>query len=122
MFGSKDKSEQDTPSASAAGLPADPSAKKARRPILIRLFALKFWGAVRLTVICVVVGIVMKIGNITSSPTEFDALNAISEIWKNTFAGLVWIVRNGWVPALLGATVVLPVWVLWRLVSLPFRR
>ena len=122
MFGSKEKSEQDTPSASPAGLPADPSAEKARRPILIRLFALKFWDAVRLTLICVVVGIVMKIGNITSSPTEFDALNAISEIWKNTFAGLVWIVRNGWVPALLGATVVLPIWVLWRLVSLPFRR
>nr|WP_233350943.1 DUF6460 domain-containing protein [Hyphomonas sp. ND6WE1B] len=30
--------------------------------------------------------------------------------------------RNFWKPALAGATIVLPLWILWRLVSLPFRK
>lgn len=95
---------------------------KKKRPLLVRLFAVKFWGAVRLTLLCVLIGVIMQIGNVTTSPQQFNVLNAIQEIWENTFAGLIWLIRNGWLPALMGATVVLPIWVLWRLVSLPFRK
>ncbi|MAK62952.1 MAG: hypothetical protein CMK09_18440 [Ponticaulis sp.] len=102
--------------------PATSQTPEKKRPLLVRLFAVKFWGAVRLTLLCVLVGVIMQIGNVTTSPQQFDVLNAIKEIWENTFAGLIWLIRNGWLPALMGATVVLPIWVLWRLVSLPFRK
>ena len=88
----------------------------------MRLFGLRFWGAVRLILLCVLVGIIMKIGGVTQQPQEFSLLNSLAEIWQNTLAGFLWLIRNGWLPALMGATVVLPIWVLWRLVSLPFRR
>lgn len=99
-----------------------PSTKKDKRPLLIRLFAIKFWGAVRLTLLCVGVGLIQRVGQRTSEPEEVRMMDTIALIWENTFKGLIWAVQNGWQPALLGATIVLPIWILWRLVSLPFRK
>ena len=38
------------------------------------------------------------------------------------FSAAVWAVKNFWKPWLAGASIVLPLWVLWRLASLPFRK
>lgn len=95
---------------------------KRKRPLLVRLFSLKFWGAVRLTALCVIVGIIQQIGWAKKQTQEFDAFSAIQAIWENTFAGLIWAIQNGWKPALIGATIVVPIWVIWRLISLPFRK
>ena len=114
MFG---QSASDTTEATPSTQPA-----KKQRPLLLRLFSLKFWGAVRLTILCVVVGIIQNIGWAKKQTNEFDPFNAIQAIWENTFAGLIWVIQNGWQPALIGATIVLPIWVLWRLISLPFRK
>ncbi len=100
-----------------------PTAGKERRPLLVRLFSIKFWGAVKLILLCVLVGLIQRAGVIQTRPEDvFDPWSMIQAIWENTFRGLIWALQNGWQPALLGATIVLPIWVLWRLVSLPFRR
>ena len=61
--------------------------------------------------------------------SEFDPASPdvnMTEAVQNFLAslgGLVsWTVRNFWKPALAGATIVLPIWVLWRAISLPFRK
>ena len=123
MFGRQRKEE---PTAQVTSPDAAPMAEapppRKKRSILVRLFAVKFWGAVRLTALCVLAGIIIQIGDFTTQPEQISVANTIREIWENTFAGLLWLIRNGWKPALIGATVVLPIWVLWRIVSLPFRR
>lgn len=119
MFGAKRKSTQ--PDRITAPLPVDVTTKQ-KRPLLVRLFSLKFWGAVRLTALCVIVGIIQQIGWAKKQTKEFNALSAIQAIWENTFAGLIWAIQNGWKPALVGATIVIPIWVIWRLISLPFRK
>ncbi|MAP95059.1 MAG: hypothetical protein CMK07_08925 [Ponticaulis sp.] len=123
MFG-KSRERTSHPTTTTVSQTAQPNepAPKQKRPLLMRLFGLRFWGAVRLILLCVLVGIIMKIGGVTQQPQEFSLLNSLAEIWQNTLAGFLWLIRNGWLPALMGATVVLPIWVLWRLVSLPFRR
>ena len=95
---------------------------KTKRPLLVRLFSLKFWGAVRLTALCVLVGLIQNIGWAEKQTKDFDVMSTIQTIWENTFQGLIWVIKHGWQPALLGATIVIPIWVIWRLISLPFRK
>lgn len=97
-------------------------APKPKRPLLARIFAIKFWGAIRLLVLCVLVGLIMQVGDFAQDPGQFSFVSFLQDVWQSMFAGLFWVISHGWKPALLGALVVLPIWVLWRLVSLPFRR
>lgn len=100
----------------------DKKKSQAKRPLLARLFAISFWGAARLVIISLVVGIIQRVGWANRSDTGFDAVGAIAMIWENTFKGILWILQHGWKPTLIGATIVLPLWIIWRLVSLPFRK
>ena len=93
-----------------------------RRSPLARLFLLKPFGYVRLLLLCVVVGFVMLALQFNPADPGFDATRAATEIWRNTAAALGWSATHLWKPALAGAGVVLPIWVLWRLITLPFRR
>lgn len=122
--------ETSVPESSAA--PAEASAPpektpektkaQAKRPLLARLFSISFWGAARLVIISLVVGIIQRVGWENRKESGFDAVGAIAMIWENTFKGILWIVQHGWKPTLIGATIVLPLWIIWRLVSLPFRK
>lgn len=125
MFGRKHKTETD--SVAAEPVPETPeisekSQKKKPRPLLVRLFAVRFWGAMRLLAFSVVVGLIQQVGWSSRKENSFDALAALGLIWENTIKGALWLIVHGWKPALLGATVVLPIWVIWRLISLPFRK
>lgn len=96
--------------------------KKPPRPLLVRLFGLKFFGYLKLVLTCVLVGLVMLAIRFNPADPGFDATQAIGDLWTNTVAAAGWTMHNLWKPALAGASVVLPVWVLWRLLTLPFRR
>ncbi|MEL6324331.1 MAG: hypothetical protein AAFQ84_08905 [Pseudomonadota bacterium] len=95
---------------------------KEKRPVLIRLFGLSIWGTFKLILICILVGFVMLAMQFDPASPTFNAQAAVSEFAQNTVATARWAVTNFWKPALNGATIVLPIWVLWRLLSLPFRR
>ena len=96
----------DTPPVDPPEAPAGPpekTGKPPKRPLLRRLFGISFWGGVKLTGLCILVGFFVMAANFNP-------------------AAAGWAIRNFWKPALAGATIVVPLWVLWRLISLPFRK
>ena len=99
-----------------------PKQKKPKRPLLLRLFGIGLWGAIKLTILCIVIGFVALAMQFDPSAPDFDLGKTLGLFFKNTISATGWMVTNFWEPAATGAILVLPIWVLWRLISLPFRR
>jgi hypothetical protein len=91
-------------------------------PLIRRLFGISFWGALKLLGMCILTGFFVLAANFDPRSPSFDAAAALSAIFRQSLAALGWALSNFWQPALAGALLVLPVWVLWRLVSFPFRK
>lgn len=99
-----------------------PAAPVEKRPLLARLFGISVWGGVKLLALCILVGFFVLAANFDASEPDFNLAEALRAILRQTFAALGWAIANFWQPALAGALVVLPVWAVWRLVSLPWRK
>ena len=54
--------------------------------------------------------------------TTFDLGGAFTAIIHRAFTAIGWAFDSFWKPALAGAVIVLPLWALWRLVQMPFRK
>lgn len=93
-----------------------------RRPLLARLFGISLWGGIKLLGLCILVGFFVMAANFDPAHPDFNAGRALGAILKQTVSALGWALKNFWQPALAGALVVLPAWVIWRVVSLPFRK
>lgn len=93
-----------------------------KRSLLMRLFGIKLWGAVKLLVLCVFVGFIVLASQFDPNSRNVDVLAATANIAKQAWSAAGWATTNFWKPAVAGATVVLPIWILWRLISLPFRK
>lgn len=93
-----------------------------KRPLLLRLFGLSVWGGAKLVLTCVLVGFVMLAMQFDPAAPGFDATSAIGEFLRNLIGAARWALANFWKPALTGASIVLPIWILWRLATLPFRK
>ena len=125
---SQDPAQAPDPAAPAS--PAKPDGKTARRqpeprekrPLLVRLFAISPWGAFKLVLLCILVGAIVMAANFDPRSPDVDMGAMASSLARDAWNAAVWAVRNFWRPALAGAGIVLPVWVLWRLASLPFRK
>lgn len=96
--------------------------KAQTRPLLVRLFGIGPWGALKLTGLCILVGFFVMAANFNPAAPDLDIPAALAGIARQTVAAAGWAIRNFWKPALAGATIVLPLWVLWRLATLPFRK
>ncbi|MEM0987193.1 MAG: hypothetical protein AAGJ32_13180 [Pseudomonadota bacterium] len=96
--------------------------RRRRRPVLLRLFGISVFGWIRLTILCVMVGFVVMAINFDPRTVEVDLASTVETLVANTVTVGTFLIQNFWRPALAGAAVVLPLWILWRLVSLPFRR
>ena len=94
----------------------------AKRSLLRRLFGIKIWGAIKLVIICIFVGFIVLASQFDPRDPQVDVAAASWNIAKQAWATAGWAVMNFWKPAVTGATVVLPIWLIWRLVSLPFRK
>ena len=105
----------------AAPAPAAP-APAPKRPVLVRLFGISVWGAAKLLGLCILVGFFVLASQFDPRKPDVDAGAAIASVARTAWTTAGWAVRNFWKPALAGAVIVLPVWVLWRLISLPFRK
>ena len=99
-----------------------PREKKPKRPLLLRLFGIGLWGTIKLALLCVLVGFVLLTMQFDPSSPSFNAVETLSQFFRNAFAAAKWATLNLWKPALTGGLLVLPIWVLWRMLSLPFRR
>lgn len=104
--------------------PVEPSKKvrAEKRPILRRLFGISVWGGVKLFITCVVVGFFLLALEFDPVAQDVNVLGALGDLVKNLFGAALWALKNFWQPLLAGASIVLPLWVLWRLASLPFRK
>lgn len=79
-------------------------------------------GWLRLAVLCLLVGAVFEAGGINLFAPDFTPAGALGAIGKGVVNILSWIVTVGWRPLVTGALIVLPLWLLWRLASAPFRK
>lgn len=93
-----------------------------KRPLLKRLFGISFWGALKLLGLCILTGFFVMAASFDPGNPDFNLAEALRAILRQTFAALGWAIGNFWQPALAGALVVLPVWVIWRVISLPWRK
>lgn len=111
------------PAAPAPPTPtADAAAGKTKRPLLMRLFGIGPWGAFKLVLLCVLVGFFVMAANFNPSDPDTDIPGTLMMVARQALAAAGWAVKNFWKPALAGATIVMPLWILWRLASLPFRK
>lgn len=94
----------------------------AREDLAGRLFGIGLWGWVRLLLICLAVGILLRGLGQNPFSAEFNFGEALANLAGSILAVLQFILLHGWLPVLIGAVVVLPIWFLWRVVSLPFRK
>lgn len=99
-----------------------PRQKKEKRALLLRLFGIGIWGTIKLIILCIVVGFVVLTMQFDPTSPDLDMGKALGVFVSNMIATAKWTVTNFWKPAIAGASLVLPVWILWRLISLPFRR
>jgi len=99
---------------------AAPAAVK--RPLLTRLFGIGLWGGLKLLALCILVGFFVMAASFDPGDPSFNIIEAMRAMLRQLFSALGWALRHFWQPALAGALVVLPVWALWRLVSLPWRK
>lgn len=96
--------------------------KKPKRALLLRLFGIGIWGTIKLIILCILVGFVLLTMQFDPSSPGFDARKTLGLFFTNAWATAKWAATHFWKPALTGAGLVLPIWILWRLISLPFRR
>ena len=96
--------------------------KPEKRPVLQRLFGISLWGGAKLIVTCLLVGFFLLALEFDPVADDVNVLGALGELLQNLVGAAVWAAKNFWKPLLAGASIVLPLWVLWRLASLPFRR
>jgi len=112
----------DTPAVEAAKPSTAKAEKPPKRSAVIRILDIGFWGWLKLVILCILIGSVILLIEETQRATQDNIANAAGDAARQIYAGAVWAVRNFWQPALAGAAVVIPIWVLWRLVTLPFRK
>jgi hypothetical protein len=105
------------PAAVPAPLPPAPP-----KPFYVRAFSLSVGQALRLLLISVLVGFFVLAFDYAPGATTFDVGGAFTAIIHRAFTAIGWALESFWKPALAGAVVVLPVWAVWRLIRLPFRK
>lgn len=91
-------------------------------PMLARMFAVKPMQIVHIIVLCIVVGLIVRMGGFSNEAGQITIFSVLNQIWQNIFSSALWLLRQIWMPALIGALIVVPLWAIWRLVSFPFRR
>ncbi len=93
-----------------------------KRPIILRLFGITVWGGFKLLMTCIIVGFFLLALEFDPVAKDVNVLGAVGDLMRNLARAALWAARNFWQPLLAGASIVLPLWVLWRLASLPFRK
>ena len=95
---------------------------KEKRHILLRLFGISWWGWIKLALLCVLVGFFVMASEFDPASPDVNVMGAMQSFLASLGGLASWAARNFWKPALAGATIVMPIWLLWRAVSLPFRK
>lgn len=93
-----------------------------KRHILLRLFGISPWGWIKLILLCILVGFLVMASEFDPASPDVNMMGALQSFLASLGGVASWAARNFWKPAFAGATIVLPIWILWRAISLPFRK
>jgi hypothetical protein len=103
-------------------LPHDTDAPRARRSFWRRLAAVRPSDIVILVVLCVVVGLALAAFNVDPADLWVDFFGAVGRAWTAFFdsigSTLGWALRY----LALGAVIVVPIWIVWRIIAAASRR
>jgi hypothetical protein len=102
-------------------LAADMHPVRQQRTLAEKMFGIGFSGWFQLVVLCLVVGAIFQAGGVDFFSSTFTWEGLLGGILNGALAVLGWIIEVGWRPLITGALVVGPVWLAWRLLSVPFR-
>ena len=102
-------------------LPADMHPVRQQRTLAEKMFGIGFSGWFQLAVISVVVGAVFQAGGVDFFSPTFTWGGLPGGILNGALAVFGWAIEIGWRPLITGALVVGPIWLAWRLLSVPFR-
>lgn len=92
------------------------------RSFTSKMFGVGWAGYVQLVLLCVGVGAVFQAGGINPFDPGFTWAGAVDAAGKGVVTVVSWAFGNGWQPFLVGLMAVAPVWLAWRLLTIPFRR
>ncbi|MCC5996015.1 MAG: hypothetical protein JJU18_06555 [Oceanicaulis sp.] len=94
----------------------------ARRTFWQRLVAIRPSDIVLLLVLCVIVGLVLAAFRIDPADLWVDFFGAVGRAWSAFFDSLGSTLRWAVQYLLLGAVIVVPIWIAWRLIKAFSRR
>lgn len=97
-------------------------ASETPKPWYIRAFRLTPGQALRLILLSTLAGFFVLAFDYSPTGASFNAGGAFTAIIHRALTALGWAFESFWKPALAGLVVVVPLWALWRLATLPFRR
>ena len=113
----------ETAAPAAAPVPAAPAnAPPPRKSFLARTFSLTLGQAFSLLGISTLTGFFVLAFDFAPTGTTFDLGGAVTAIFNRAFTAIGWAFDSFWKPALAGSVFVLPIWALWRLIQMPFRK
>jgi hypothetical protein len=92
-----------------------------QRTFADKMFGIGFSGWFQLVVLCVVVGAIFQAGGIDFFAPNFTFTGFVGALANGALNSVGWVLEVGWRPLLAGAVIVVPVWLAWRLLSVPFR-
>ncbi len=115
------------PAETAAPAEAPPPAAPAtapppRKSFLARTFSLTIGQAFGLLGLSTLTGFFVLAFDFAPTGTTFDLGGAVTAIFNRAFTAIGWAFDSFWKPALAGSVFVLPIWALWRLIQMPFRK
>jgi hypothetical protein len=87
-----------------------------------RMFNVGWKGWVRLILICVLIGAIFQAGGFNPFAPAFTIGQGLGQIVNGVLNIAAWAAQLGAMPLLLGALVVVPVWLVWRALVTVFNR
>jgi hypothetical protein len=114
--------ETAAPAQAATPPPSVSPAPPPRKSFLARTFSLTIGQAFSLLGISTLTGFFVLAFDFAPTGTTFDLGGAVTAIFNRAFTAIGWAFDSFWKPALAGSVFVLPIWALWRLIQMPFRK
>jgi hypothetical protein len=102
-------------------VPDDRYEEPAKRTLVQKLFGIGYSGWFQLVVVCIFVGAILQAGGVDFFSPNFTVSGFLTSFINGALSVMGWAIGVGWAPLLSGALVVIPLWLAWRLLSVPFR-
>ena len=91
------------------------------RSISDKMFGISFWGWIRLGVLCLTAGAIFEAGGFNPFAPAFTWRSVPADLLQGVINVFTWSVGTAWRPLLFGAIAIIPIWLVWRLITVPFR-